>query len=130
VLRRQTERIEVEEKTINQLLARTDVQLADVQQTLQDALALIERPIETYLNADDLGRRMLNQVFFSKIRVGEHGEVCQATIAPTYAHIIAPRLIRDRSQEGAAAPKAAQTRANPGPFPFGPRFDREQNGAP
>jgi hypothetical protein len=61
---------------------------------------------------------------------GEHGEVCETTIAPTYAHIIAPRLTRDRAQEGPSTPKAAQARANPGPFPFGLGFDREQNGAP
>jgi site-specific DNA recombinase len=44
VMQRQTERIETEEKTLNQLLARSEVQLADVRESLDDALALIERP--------------------------------------------------------------------------------------
>lgn len=132
VLRRQTQRIETEEKSINRLLARSEVQLADIQQSLEDALALIERPLETYLNAGDLGRRLLNQVFFSEIRVGEHGEIAQATIAPAYARIIAPRLIRRRShdEEAAIVPKLAQRRPNPDPFSKGPGFDREQYGAP
>jgi|GEM_PF-3665160 len=131
-MQRQTERIETEEKTLNQLLARSEVQLADVRQSLDDALALIERPLETYLNAGDLGRRLLNQVFFSEIRVGEHGDVREATIVPAYARIIAPRLIRRRSHddEAAIARNPAQIRSNPGPFALGPGFDRDKNGAP
>lgn len=132
VLRRQTGRIEAEEKNIHQLLGRSEVQLADIRQSLEDALTLVAKPIETYLDAGDLGRRLLNQVFFSEIRVGEHGEVCEATIVPTYARIIAPRLVRRRSHddEVAIAPKAAQGRRNPGPLSLGPGFDRDKNGAP
>ncbi|MGN6372035.1 MAG: recombinase zinc beta ribbon domain-containing protein [Solirubrobacteraceae bacterium] len=122
VLRRQTERIEAEEKSIHQLLGHADVQLADIRETLEDALALVAKPIETYLDAGDFGRRLLNQVFFSEIRVGEHGEVTEATIVPAYARIIAPRLLRRRSHENEAAivPKAAQGRRNPGPLSLGP----------
>jgi hypothetical protein len=126
VLHRQTERIEAEEKTITHLLSRSDIQLADIRQSLEDALALIEHPLETYLNAGDLGRRLLNQVFFTEIRVGEHGEVREATIVPAYAQIIAPRLIRRHSH----ADEATQTRANPDPLALGPGFDRDKNGAP
>lgn len=115
VLRRQTERIEAEEKAVHQLLARSEIQLADIRQSLEDALTLVEKPIETYLSAGDLGRRLLNQVFFSEIRIGEHGQVTEATIVPAYARLIAPRLIRRRShgEEAAIAPKLAQRRPNP-----------------
>ncbi len=90
------------------------------------SLALIEHPLETYLNAGDLGRRLLNQVFFTEIRVGEHSEVREATIVPAYARVIAPRLIRRHSH----AHEAAQRRANPDPLALGSGFDRDKNGAP
>jgi site-specific DNA recombinase len=131
VMRRQTTRIETEERTLRQLLERTKVQLADIDQALEDALKLTEKPLETYLAASDLGRRMFNQIFFSEIRVGEYGEIQEATIQPPYARIIAPRLIRRRSHDDAPAPVyRGQKRQNPDPFSLGPEFDREPNGAP
>jgi hypothetical protein len=131
VMRRQTERIETEEKTLNQLLGRSEVQLADINQALADALTLTEKPLETYLAASDLGRRLLNQIFFSEIRVGEDGQVQEATIEPPYARIIAPRLIRRRSHDDAPTPASRiQRRPNADPHSLGPEFDRVKIGAP
>jgi len=131
VMRRQTKRIETEESTLNQLLDRSEVQLADINEALEDALKLTEKPLETYLAAGDLGRRLLNQIFFSEIRVGEDGEIQEATIDPAYARIIAPRLIRRRSHDDAPAGlRRGQKRPNPDPLSLGPKFDREKIGAP
>jgi site-specific DNA recombinase len=131
VMRRQTERIETEETTLKQLLGRSEIQLAEINQALADALTLTENPLETYLAASDLGRRLLNQIFFSEIRVGEDGEVQEATVEPPYARIIAPRLIRRRSHNDAPTPASKRrTRASSDPFSLGPEFDREKNGAP
>jgi hypothetical protein len=75
VMRRQTQRIETEERTLNQLLSRSEIQLAEIREALDEALKLTETPLETYLEASDLGKRLLNQAFFSEIRVGAEGEV-------------------------------------------------------
>ncbi len=80
VLQSQTKRIETEQATLGQLLARSEVQLADIAEALDHVLKLTETPPETYLAASNLGRRLLNQVFFTEIRVGEHGEIQDATL--------------------------------------------------
>ncbi len=131
VMRRQIERIETEERTLRQLLSSSEVQLADVVGALADALKLTENPLETYLAASDLGRRLLNQIFFSEIRVGEDGEIQEATIEKAYARIIAPRLVRSTPDgDGPGARLRAQRQPNAGPAGLGPKFDREKIGAP
>lgn len=129
VMRRQTKRIETEERSLKKLLGRSEVELAEVREALDDALKLTETPLETYLAANDLGKRLLNQAFFSEIRVGEDGEVQEATIEKPYARIIAPRLIR-RQPDPSKARKLGHKRPNPDPFSLGPEFDLEQDGAP
>lgn len=94
VMRRQTERIDTEERTLRHLLTRSEVELSDVREALSEALKLVETPLETYLAAGALGKRLLNQAFFSEIRVGADGEITAATVEPPYARIIAPRLVR------------------------------------
>ncbi len=117
VMRSQTERIETEERSLQQLLSRSEIELAEIRGALEEALALTETPLETYLAASCLGKRLLNQAFFSQIRVGEDGEVKEATIEKPYARIIGPRLIRRRAQESPMlAPKSPQRRPNPDPF--------------
>lgn len=54
VMRRTTQRIETEEKTLNGLLDRSKIQLADIHDALDDALELTEKPLDTYLAASDL----------------------------------------------------------------------------
>jgi site-specific DNA recombinase len=131
VMRHQTERIETEERTLQQLLNRSEIQLADVREALNDALTLTKSPLETYLAASDLGKRLLNQAFFSEIRVGPDGEVTEATIEKPYERIIAPRIIRCRSHaDDTIGPKIAQRRPNSDPFSLGPEFDRVADGAP
>ena len=129
VMRRTTKRIETEEKTLSALLERSKVQMADVNAALDDVPELTEKPLETYLAASDLGRRMFNQIFFSEIRVGEDGEITEATIEKPYARIIGPRVVRRRSDECAPSQRS-QAQADPGPSSLGPGFDREQIGAP
>jgi site-specific DNA recombinase len=131
VMRRQTERIETEEHSLHQLLGRSEIELGEIHEALEDALKLTETPLETYLAAGNLGKRLLNQAFFSEIRVGEDGEVQAATIEKPYARIIAPRIIRRRTDENAASqPNPAPRRPNADPFSLGPAFDLEQIGAP
>ncbi len=131
VMRRQTTRIETEERTLKQLLGRSKVQLADITEALDDALKLTERPLETYLAASDLGRRMFNQIFFKEVRVGPDGEVQEAIIEKPYARIIARRLVRRRPDDQTpSCPSRGQKRRNPDPFSLGPEFDRDKNGAP
>ena len=131
VMRRQTEQIEAEQRSLTQLLARSEVQLAEIDDALDAALALTERPLEVYLDTGELGRRMLNQAFFSEIRVGPSGDVMEATLEPIYARIIAPRLIRRETGNGAVrAQTMGQGRSNPDPSFSRPGFDYEQNGAP
>jgi hypothetical protein len=130
-MRSQTERIEAEERSLHQLLSRSDVELAEIREALEDALKLTETPLETYLAAGNLGKRLLNQAFFSEIRVGTDGEVEEATFEKPYARIIGPRLVRRRAQESPIlAPKSAPRRPNADPFSLGPAFDLEQIGAP
>jgi site-specific DNA recombinase len=131
VMRQQTSRIEAEERTLTQLLERSKIQLADIHDALEDALALTEKPLETYLTASSLARRMLNQIFFSEIRVGVDGEVQEADLQAPYRQIIAPRIHRRPAHDDTpATPSRSQTRPNPDPFSLGPRFDRDVNGAP
>jgi site-specific DNA recombinase len=130
VMRRQTQRIETEERTLQQLLSRSEIQLAEIRQALDEALKLTETPLETYLSASDLGKRLLNQAFFSEIRVGTDGEVKEATLEKAYTRIIAPRLIRRRSHENPARPVRPQRRPSSDPFSLGPEFDRDKIGAP
>ena len=127
-MRQQTQRIETEERALQQLLNRSEIELAEVRDALADALKLTETPLETYLAATDLGKRLLNQAFFSEIRVGENGEIQQATIEKPYTHIIAPRLVRRTND--AKPNKRARNRPNPDPHFLGPEFDLEQIGAP
>jgi site-specific DNA recombinase len=94
VMRRTTKHIETEESTLNELLSRSKIQLADISTALEDALALTEKPLETYLQASDLGRRILNQIFFSQIRIGDDGKITEATIEKPYTRLIARRLVR------------------------------------
>jgi hypothetical protein len=129
VMRRQTQRIETEERTLQQLLSRSEIELAEIREALDEALKLTETPLETYLAASDLGRRLLNQAFFSEIRVGADGEVKQATLEKAYVRIIAPRLIRHRPQDP-TWPRRPQRRPNSDPFSLGPEFDRDKIGAP
>ena len=128
-MRRQTERIETEERTLQQLLNRSEIDLAEVREALDDALKLIETPLETYLAANGLGKRFLNQAFFSDIRVGEDGEVQAATIDKGYARIIGPRLIRHQPSDSRHH-TPGHRRPNFDPFSLGPEFDLEQDGAP
>jgi site-specific DNA recombinase len=128
VMRRTTKRIETEETTLTDLLSRSKVQLEDIHTALEDALALTENPLETYLEASDLGRRILNQIFFSEIRVGEDG-VTEATIQKPYERMIAARLVRRRPENCPPAQRRC-TQPNPDPFSLGPGFDRERIGAP
>jgi len=131
VMRRQTERIETEERTLQQLLSRSEFELAEIRQALDEALKLTETPLETYLAASDLGKRLLNQAFFSEIRVGEDGEIQTATIAKPYARIIAPRLTRrPKCASTMQVRRWVRTRANSDPRFLGPEFDRDQIGAP
>jgi hypothetical protein len=93
----------------------------DIREALANALALTQDPLETYLSASDLGRRMLNQVFFSEIRVGEDRTVASATLQGPYEQIIARRLIRrgQRASEPGGRQQAANA-SNPDPFFLGP----------
>jgi DNA invertase Pin-like site-specific DNA recombinase len=130
VMRRQTERIETEERSLQQLLTGSEVELAEIHEALDDALKLTETPLETYLAAGNLGKRLLNQAFFSEIRVGEDGEVQEATVKPPYARIIAPRIRRHTAADTANSPNPAPRRPNADPVSLGPAFDLVQNGAP
>ncbi len=132
VLRRQTKRIETEERTIQRLLGRSEVQLGEIRQALDEALALTENPLETYLGVSDLGRRMLNQAFFSEIRVGPEGEVKSAKLRPPYTTLIADRLQRRGGATSAvcARKSAGGSRPNRDPHFLGPGFDRCKDGAP
>lgn len=131
VMQRETERIETEHKALTGLLTRSEVQLADVRETLDHALTLTERPLETYLEAGNLGRRLLDQVFFTEIRVGTDGEITEAALAPVYGQFIAPRIVRRIDPEEAPErPLPAGKRPNLDPYLLGPRFECVQDGAP
>jgi hypothetical protein len=106
-------------------------QLSEIREALDDALRLAANPAKTYLSAGKLGRRLLNQVFFSEIRVGALGEIQVATIEKQHSHFVGRRLTRSTS---VGSPPSAQLRVrkrpNPDPLLCGPRFDRDSNGAP
>jgi hypothetical protein len=131
LMQRETDRIEAEEQTLNELLANSEYQLSDIKDALDDALKLAHNPVKTYLAASKLGRRVLNQIFFTEIRVGPEGEIESATVEKAYAHFIGPRLVRNGSVGSLpGARRGVQKRPNPDPLLCGPRFDRDSNGAP
>ena len=131
VMRSQTEQIEAEQRSLSQLLARSEIQLHEIDDALDEALKLTERPLEVYLDSSDLGRRMLNQAFFKTILVGPAGEVEEATLEPTYARIIGHRLVRRQTfQDVETGPQGARDKSNSEPFFLRPEFDLDQNGAP
>ena len=132
VMKRQTERIETEQKSLTQLLARSELQLKEIDEALTEALQLTEKPGEVYLTSGNLGRRLLNQVFFKRIVVGPSGEVDDAELQPWYARIIASRLVRRRVPEENALSghRAGSGTRSPGPLSSRPGFDLERNGAP
>ena len=62
-------------------LGAQSVDIAEIEEALEEALALLDRPGDAYAAAPPMVRRMMNQALFEQIQLLD-GEVTDATFAP------------------------------------------------
>ena len=117
VLADEQHRLEDEQHEAQRLLAATELHAADIDQRLDEALALTETPHAAYIASTPLERRLLNQAFFERLLIGEDSEVQGATLAPVYASLSAwHEPFGQAAPNTAISDDAGPQAANPGPL--------------
>jgi site-specific DNA recombinase len=89
VLGREQQRLDSEQRQARDLLAKAQGQGTDLRAVLAEILARTTTPHAAYLASCSLGRRILNQVFFKRILIGEDNEILGTTLTPAYAAVAA-----------------------------------------
>jgi hypothetical protein len=118
VLQAEQTRIESERTQAERLVKAASHEAADV----LDALAIVGRCHETYLQASPMLSRLMNQVIFHRILI--HSELIECDLQPVFGHIT--RL--GRGLPGPRQAPAAPERPRPPVF-WGSWFQRRPNGA-
>jgi site-specific DNA recombinase len=126
VLARKQKELEVEQARVSDLLAKAQQHADDIEAELAEILDRTKTPHATYLAGTPLERRILNQIFFKRILVGEDAEILGVSLTPAYAAVAAwqpsfgqprPTLREGRRtvQEAGTAVQGAES-TNPGPL--------------
>ena len=108
VLKAEQQRIEAEQAQVERWQAAADSEIADVDQALTDALALIDAGTAPYLNGNATERRLINVAIYIMLLVSDEGNV-QAKPTAFYA-----RLIPTARQLARAAAQNSHGRQSPG----------------
>jgi site-specific DNA recombinase len=89
VLRTEQARLKQERAAAERLLAASEAFTVDLHARLEEALARIDRPHESFLEADPPLRRVMNAAVYVRIEVRPDGDLADATLTPTYQAISA-----------------------------------------
>jgi hypothetical protein len=133
VLQAEQQRIKAEQATAKRLAAAANHEVAEVDQALSDALALIDARTVPYLTGSTTERRLINLAIYLMLLVSDPDAI---TAAPTalYAQLVplARKLAREAAQPPGTAPAGQkprnQSRKKPQPRFSGPRFEIRANG--
>jgi site-specific DNA recombinase len=122
VLAREQSRLESEQQQAKGLLGKTQLQAEDIDASLDDVLDKTKTPHATYMSSTPFERRLLNQTFFTRILVGESGQVVGVSLTPVYAALSAWHEPLGQPQPAMAGQKPrpkGPASANPDPFSRG-----------
>jgi site-specific DNA recombinase len=110
VLEAEQARIQDERAAAQRWTAAADREVEDVDQALNDALALIDLGTTPYLNGTPTERRLINLAVYVMLLISDPDRV-QAEPTALYAQLVplARKLAREAAQEGQKRPQAAQS---------------------
>ena len=110
VMKAEQERIEAERATTERWSDAAKRQVDDVDQALEDALALIDLATAPYLTADPLERRLINLAIYLMLLVS-HPDTIEAKPTALYAQLVplARELAQKAAQERQKQPQTAQS---------------------
>jgi site-specific DNA recombinase len=113
VMQAEQDRIEAERTSAERWSDAAKRQVEDVDQALQDALALIDLATAPYLTANPLERRLINLAIYLMLLVS-HPDTIEAKPTALYAQLVAlaRQLAQEAAQERQKRPQAGQSPGN------------------
>jgi len=110
VFEREQDKLKAERQAADRLESNANIQLEDVQATLELALSRVDRPYEVYSEGTEMERRLMNRAIFARIEIGPDADITAGTLTPVYQALAAwqPELGSPRRPD-AADPGQAST---------------------
>jgi len=96
-LRQRLQNVLKERESVQRELSRATTDLQTGAQVIRDALAMVEDIPEMYRQSGDQGRRAINQTFFERVYVDEHGAVQEERLKPPFDEVLYLRARRPRA---------------------------------